>query len=364
MGVKIDAFTGYGTPDLFTVAGRVSKDGGKLSSLNAEFDRMGWAKKLRRNARRFLLPEMQGVALEVVVAGARRETVTEAHGHFKVKFQGGPILQPGITTYSVRIHEREDRYDAIKSVGQVVINSSATSMAVISDIDDTIVASHIHNKLRMIIHAIFTNVSDLRATPGFSALFNAVHIGRSGLDARPLFYVSGSPANLYDKLHAFLRANRFPIGPLFLTKIGRGADQGFFQSKIFKTERIRELFLQFPHFRFILIGDNTQTDSEIYHQMALEFPGRVGACLIYERIPRLIAGKILPLGQHRISSALEGGLVLYRKGLISKDGLQLIVNEMILADALPESFNLERQLRKLERRENNFVREFSFWSKG
>jgi len=85
--------------------------------------------------------------------------------------------------------------------------------------------------------------------------------------------------------------------------------------------------------------------------LALEFPGRVPATLIFERIPRLKSGKILPIGQQLVANALEAGLFLYKKDLISRKGLQDVVNDLMLHDQLPDSFNLERAIQEVDRKE-------------
>jgi phosphatidate phosphatase APP1 len=352
--LKIDPFVGFGTSGSYDVAGRVSKDGGRLSSINAEFDRMGVITRVRRNLHRLFLPDVQGVALEVQVAGVRRETTTGPYGFFRVPFRDGPYLEPGTTTYSVRLHEAETRYEAARAAGQIVIPPADAPVGIVSDVDDTIVLSHVGNKLRLILHTLLTSVSDLKPTAGLAALYTAVAAGRGGTECNPAYYVSGSPARIHDKVIAFLRANRYPVGPIFLTAIGIGAGAGFFKQRIFKTERIRELSRTYPTMRFVLVGDNTEADSEIYHQIALEYPGRVAAALILERIPRIRSGKILPMGQYLIASALDGGLVLYRKRLISREGLRAVVNELTLAGELPDGFDLDRRLRQIERRERGY----------
>ena len=348
--LKIEAFTGFGHRNAAQISGRVSKDGGRFSALNAEFEQMGIGGKFRRNLRRFLLPEMEGVQVEIRVRDTRKTASTDVRGRFTLRLEGNSILDPGITTYSVCITSENGDFEATKTVGQIVVPPDSATVAVISDIDDTVVSTHVKSTFRMLLHTAVTSVSDLKPTPGFPSLLTAAIEGKTGNERNPVFYVSGSPANLHDKLHAFLRANRFPIGPLFLTSIGREPGAGFFNQRSFKTERIRELFRFFPKLRFVLFGDNIQVDSEIYHQIALEFPGRVLTTLIYERIPQFMTGKILPLGQHRVPNAFEAGMILYQRGWVSKEGLRGIANELIQASIFPDSFNLDRVLRKKDRR--------------
>ena len=51
-------------------------------------------------------------------------------------------------------------------------------------------------------------------------------------------------------------------------------------TKDFKTREIEEIFTTYPDLPFILVGDATQKDPEIYRQVMRDFPGRVLAVYI------------------------------------------------------------------------------------
>ena len=51
-------------------------------------------------------------------------------------------------------------------------------------------------------------------------------------------------------------------------------------AKGFKTREIEEIFATYPELPFILVGDTTQKDPEIYRAIMKAFPGRVLAVYI------------------------------------------------------------------------------------
>ena len=85
----------------------------------------------------------------------------------------------------------------------------------ISDIDDTIVASHVGNKVKMILTAALTNARTRKPFPGVAAFYRALHAG-----VNPFFYISKSPWNLYAPLVEYLEVQQLPLGPLLLRDFG------------------------------------------------------------------------------------------------------------------------------------------------
>src|SRR5207245_1283491 len=146
---------------------------GRFSALNAEFERMGIAGKFRRNLRRFLLPEMEGVSVEIQMAATKRVVSTDTRGRYTVRFKPEIPTRTGVATYFVQLPEPNGGnkenipFEATKAVGQIVIPPEHASIGVISDIDDTIVSTHVQSPFRMLLHTALTNVSDLHPTPGF-----------------------------------------------------------------------------------------------------------------------------------------------------------------------------------------------------
>ena len=176
-------------------------------------------------------------------------------------------------------------------------------LAVISDIDDTVIETGITGGIRAILrnwHRVLAQLPEQRiAVPGADTFFGALGGGevlppgevRAGRHVpatrRPFFYVSSSPWNLFSYLVAFQRAKALPLGPLLLRDWG--LDRATFGSASHgshKTHAIAHILQTFPDMRFALIGDDTQGDLPAFAQIAAAHPDRIAAIFL-----RKIAGE-------------------------------------------------------------------------
>ena len=164
----------------------------------------------------------------------------------------------------------------------IVFPSNDTPFAVISDVDDTILQSHITSplKLRAFYTTFFHNAATRREVAGAAAFFQQLKIQAKG--SIPFFYVSNSPWNLYDLLMNFLINNKFPLGPILLREIKSSTRKIASHSKGHKYRAIVQLLETYPEMSFLLIGDSGEKDAEIYRAIDAQFPGRIIAIIIRE----------------------------------------------------------------------------------
>jgi phosphatidate phosphatase APP1 len=148
---------------------------------------------------------------------------------------------------------------------------------VISDIDDTILVTHATNPLRMGLTILLNNARSRRAFPGVSRFYQALQQGTQGAAINPLFYVSSSPWNLYDLLVEFLQVQGIPLGPMVSLRDWGITHQEFLPTRHrqHKLGAIRMILDWLPDLLFILIGDSGQEDTEIYQEVARDYPGRI-----------------------------------------------------------------------------------------
>ena len=96
----------------------------------------------------------------------------------------------------------------------------------------------------------------------------------------PVIYLSTGAWNVAPTLTRFLSRNLYPAGPLLLTDWGPTHDRWFRSGRAHKEENLRRLAEEFPHVRWLLIGDDGQHDEELYARFAAEHPDRVAAVAI------------------------------------------------------------------------------------
>ena len=158
-----------------------------------------------------------------------------------------------------------------------------TQYGFISDIDDTIMISYSATILKRLKELFSFNPLRRKLFDDVSDHYRLLSLSHTTPDApNPFFYVSSSEWNLYDYLQDVFRNGRLPEGAFLLSqakqwfqlfKTGRTKHQG----KLIRVMRILDCF---PNQRFILLGDNTQADPVIYHEIARKLPDRILAIYI------------------------------------------------------------------------------------
>ena len=151
------------------------------------------------------------------------------------------------------------------------------AFGVISDMDDTVLQSNVASLLRAARLVLLENAQTRMPFPGVAAFYRALQRGTSLTGPNPIFYVSKSPWNLYDVIVQFLERQEIPLGPIVLRDWDLVPERA---TKGFKTREIEEILATYPELPFILVGDTTQKDPEIYREIMKAFPGRVLAVYI------------------------------------------------------------------------------------
>jgi phosphatidate phosphatase APP1 len=143
---------------------------------------------------------------------------------------------------------------------------SFNQIALVSDIDDTVLVSHSSTKLKK-LQVLFTRTPRSRnAFAGIVELYQwLAHARTRPGTPNPFFYVSSSEWNLYDDLVDFFAFNQLPEGSFLLNQVKRWYEllrtgNTKHHGKLLRILRVIEAF---PQQRFILL--------EIIHKVILEF---------------------------------------------------------------------------------------------
>ena len=170
---------------------------------------------------------------------------------------------------------------SVKASGEALVPPKSARFCVVSDIDDTVIQSRVSNFLQAARTVMLGNARTRLPFPGVAAFYEALRKGRTGDERNPIFYVSSSPWNIHDVISEFMDIQKVPKGPLILRdwdiKFSALDSSRHFEHK---GVAIRGLMQLYPEMPFILIGDTSQHDPEIYRQIVDEFPNRVTAIYI------------------------------------------------------------------------------------
>jgi phosphatidate phosphatase APP1 len=205
-----------------------------------------------------------------------------------------------------------------ESTGVALVPAKTARFGVISDIDDTVIQSRVSNFLQAARTVMLGNARTRLPFPGVAAFYRALRDGAGGDEKNPIYYVSSSPWNIFDVISEFMDLQKIPRGPLLLRDWDIG--WGLLSSSrhlMHKIGPIRDIMGLYPEMQFILIGDSSQHDPEIYRQVVAEFPNRVKAIYIRDVSANperstsvkklaeevLAAGSMLVLVEHTLDAA-------------------------------------------------------------
>jgi phosphatidate phosphatase APP1 len=140
---------------------------------------------------------------------------------------------------------------------------SPDGLSVISDIDDTIRISQVHDRAALLRG---TFVEPFRSVEGMAEVYRSW--SRSGAQ---FHYLSATPWQLYVPIAEFADTHGFPKGTFHLQDF-RWRDRSFFNvftsPDRYKTRTIEDLLRQLPRRRFVLAGDSGQHDPEVFGELA------------------------------------------------------------------------------------------------
>lgn len=273
-GLVFEAYRGYGSREEVFVIGRVYRQPG--SSVEGS----GVIHDLIAIGRLFLRYGVRDAGVTASFSGGEVRVVTDRDGYFRIHLQPAhpPPEDQVWHAMSLQLVEPEQ----MQATVEIFIPPSTSRVVVISDIDDTVMATGVANKAQMLWRLFVEGAQSRVAFPGVAAFLRALHAGRSGNEMNPMLYVSRGPWTIYEMLDEFFNLHRIPVGPLlFLREWGVTLQSPLpRRAENHKSELIGHMLDIYGDLPVVLIGDSGQRDPEIYARVVREHPGRVVAVYI------------------------------------------------------------------------------------
>lgn len=221
---------------------------------------------------------MKPVPATTVVLQTESQTLkgsTEKDGFFSFEWEEKHNLPAG--WHKVSASRKNE-----KAEGKVFIPHK-TQLAFISDMDDTILVSHSSTGLKQLSQLLFKSPPQRKLFKDVALHYQLLAKAQTKDDnPNPFFYVSSSEWNLYDYLQEIMETHKMPEGVFLLSEIKRWYQ--LFKTGKTKHEgkllRILRVFKTFPLQKFVLLGDNSQSDPDIYQRLVEKYPGKVVAVYI------------------------------------------------------------------------------------
>lgn len=244
-----------------------------LSWLRGALDKRGITEPIREDrVRPFLVDNEGGKSVTIQMAGTLFAAgESDSSGRFASNLSlplsraGAPRDQGSAVAYRAVLREGDPRLFR----GRVHL-IPPDGVSVISDIDDTIKDSNVLDKSELLRS---TFMREFKAVTGMSELYD--DMSRSGV---AFHYVSGSPWQLYEPLQEFLLDAGFPQGTMHLKyfRIKDSSALDLIRSQTAtKMAAIEPILAAYPDRKFLLFGDSSEQDPEIYGNLARQHPDQI-----------------------------------------------------------------------------------------
>jgi phosphatidate phosphatase APP1 len=268
---------GYGTTRCLRLQARVVERLGVTPGTVTD----PWWRNVQAAYRRFVSLEIPGALVHATFDGRTVEARSDIEGYVQIELDNPRPDAHGWLQVELEVLGRLPAGQReCRSTASVLVPDPRAEFGVISDIDDTVLHTGLTERAGMLRTTLLHNAATRLPYAGVGAFYRALQEG-DGAVTRPIFYVSGSPWNLYDMIESFFAIQGIPPGPLFLKDWG--IDEHKFireDTKRYKLARIEMLLTLYPALDFVLIGDSGQEDPEIYAEAVRRWPQRIRAVYI------------------------------------------------------------------------------------
>ena len=275
--LMIAPYLSYANEKEIVIRGRVLENEGIVVAEND-----GKWKNFVNSIKRMESDEAEFVKVVAHYNGQKYESMTNDEGFFKISVPTeitstlSDELEWIVIELSLPDIPDEDN-NPIKAKVEILLPHSQTEFAIITDMDDTVLESHVNSflKLRLLYETFLKNAHSRLAFENVGEVLQKLTRNKDDYQVNPIFFISHSPWNLYELLLQFIEKNNIPRGPFFLRDFGykRGLEK--FEHENHKALAIEHLMNFYPRLNFVLLGDATEHDVDIYTQVFKKFPNRI-----------------------------------------------------------------------------------------
>ncbi|GGB90518.1 phosphatase [Dyadobacter sediminis] len=281
-------YRGYANKKELVVFGHVVK---KYPSGDRKYTRTGF-RYAKTIIELFSIKTLPFLKVVLRIGDLTVETRAEEDGYFRFQVPFKEAMPSGWHTYEVTVDDEVDGKKYHASSKEEFFLPYKTSYGIISDIDDTFLISHSRRSFKKLFILLSRNV---QARKPFDDVVKHYQLLSFASRTHPqkesniFFYVSSSEWNLYDMIVRFAELNGLPKAVLKLKKIKSGLDDFVMTgagSHDHKLRKINNIITFYPELQFILLGDDSQKDPEIYQEICRTYPDKVRAVYIRQTTKR------------------------------------------------------------------------------
>ncbi|ASZ10265.1 DUF2183 domain-containing protein [Chitinophaga pendula] len=276
--VTIKLYHGFGGVEQLEIFGHVLQ----LSPLPRRKYRQRIFSNMLALLRLFIVKPCPHTTVQLEWEGRVVTAIASDDGFFRLAWR--PAVMPAAGWHDVTVSVAEEGLEHIHAKGVVFI-PHRSQYGCISDIDDTFLISHSSTIFKRMKILLTRNARTRMPFEGVVQHYQLLSQREGGALPNPFFYVSSSEWNLYDYILEFSHTHELPLGVYLLSQLKPWyllwkSGQNKHATKF---TRISRILSSYPHMRFVLLGDDTQEDPNIYRALAVHFPEQI-ICIYFRHI--------------------------------------------------------------------------------
>ncbi|MGY5849745.1 App1 family protein [Salegentibacter sp. F14] len=229
----------------------------------------------------FRIKPLKNIAIRLKFKSKEVVTKTLDDGYFRFNLPFNEKLESGWHSYEVRA---EFSGYGIVETGEI-LKPYESKLAIITDIDDTFLISHSNSFFKKLYVLLLKNINKRKIFEDVVEHYQYLSLAgqEDGDAANSFFYVSSSEWNLYGFIHEFAVMHQLPKAVIKLKKIKTGISDFLFTgrgSHDHKFEKVKDIISFYPNLKYVLLGDDSQKDPDIYERICKIFPENIKAVYI------------------------------------------------------------------------------------
>ncbi len=260
----IEIHTCYGTPSKLIVEGRLYEERQHRQKSKSD----SWFDNIKHSLAYLFSDEKKESKIELLINGKIYIRESDDEGYFS--FETSTLTQTFSSNQPVEIRLKDT--NITKRCQALIIDTNIPQIGIISDFDDTVVISHVTNKLKLAYTLLLKNYKQRKVVAGMKERF---HTLLDNTKNPILFFVTGSPKQLQEPIEQFLDLHHFPRRIVITKKIHGNYADALFDQLEYKYEKIKDLILLYPNITWIFFGDSGEKDAAVYAKIAEEYPSKV-----------------------------------------------------------------------------------------
>ncbi len=230
----------------------------------------------------FRIKPIENAEVELVFKDLKIRTRTLNDGYFRfdVPFHGE--LESGWHAYQVNCKLNGE----IGIVGKSeLLKPYKSTLGIISDIDDTFLISHSNTVFKKLYVMLSRNINKRKIFDDVVMHYQLLSIAGqdSKVASNSFFYVSSSEWNLYGFINDFAEIHELPKAVIKLKDIKTGIRDFFATGRgdhDHKFHKIKDILSFYSDLQYVLLGDDSQHDPDIYERVCKIFPLSIKAVYI------------------------------------------------------------------------------------